>query len=173
MIKMIREYIWKLMKKEISKEDLLIKLGLSEKLLLSIIIDMVNLANENKDAEMLEDAVYLVFLYDIQLVNLIDLLNLLIISDWHKEHENIAILLQKAKLPSSVEYLLQTIDSQYDYLDYDESYALTVKCIWALGDIRDESAKKALTKLLDSSNEIIKDNAKKQLERISKNDIEM
>lgn len=93
------------------------------------------------------------------------MLNNLILCGWHKQHENIAMILQRLKSPKSVDYLYTTINKKYSYLDYDDNYALAVKCIWALGDIGNKEAKEYLKKLLNSENEIIIDNARKQLER--------
>ncbi|MET9438981.1 HEAT repeat domain-containing protein, partial [Streptomyces sp. NPDC006551] len=52
-----------------------------------------------------------------------------------------------------------------EYLDFDESRALAVKAIWALGAIPGEEAREALEGLRGDENEIIRENAVKQLAR--------
>lgn len=165
MIDIIRENIIKLMKKEISKKELLQKINLDEEKMYAVIGEMFDLASKSKDAEMAEDAVYLVFLYENSLYKLVDRLNRLIECDWHEQHENIAMLLQKSRDVSSISCLYNTANAKYEYLDFDDNYALAVKCIWALGDIGNEESKEYLKKLLNSENEIIVENARKQLER--------
>lgn len=57
----------------------------------------------------------------------------------------------------------KTALTKFDYLDFDEAYALAVKCIWALGDINSEDSRRKLELLTEFQNEIIRDNAIKQL----------
>lgn len=121
----------------------------------------------NHDGEMLEYLIYSLFLCEteINLSNFIDVLNELIVSTWHEQHENIAMLLQRNKNKCSVKYLYEAINLKLAYLDWDDNYAFEVKCIWALGDIRTNEAKEKLKILAESKNKIIKDNAIKQLSR--------
>lgn len=93
------------------------------------------------------------------------LLMKLLEEDWHIEHEDIAWIFQKLKLPETVDCLYETTFKRFAYLDYDEFYNLAVKCIWALGDIGTEKAIEKLKLLTQSDNEIIRKNAIYQLER--------
>ncbi|CDG89183.1 HEAT repeat domain-containing protein [Xenorhabdus bovienii] len=68
----------------------------------------------------------------------------------------------------SVDALYQVSNFELDYLDFDDSYALAVKCIWGLGDIGTPEALEKLKILSISDNEIIKENAINQLKRHSK-----
>jgi hypothetical protein len=61
--------------------------------------------------------------------NLAPVLCKLILEDWHKSHENIAMLLQKLRDPRSIDCLFQTALTRFPYLDYDDARALAVKCI--------------------------------------------
>lgn len=54
------------------------------------------------------------------------------------------------------------------FLEFDEAFALAVKCIWALGDINTPESREKLRLLSQSDNEIIRDNAINQLNRIIK-----
>ncbi len=149
----------------ISKEQFLELIKVKSEDLGNELFEMVNFAYEQHSDVNVEIAIYLVFTYELFSENYLDVLNNLILCDWHEQHENIAMLLQRLKSPKSVDYLYNTVNKKYSYLEYDDSYALAVKCIWALGDIGNEEAKEYLKRLLNSENEIIVENAKKQLER--------
>jgi hypothetical protein len=92
-----------------------------------------------------------------------DILCKLLQADWHMQHENIASALQKLKDPQCVEALYETALKQFAYLDYDESYALAVKCIWALKAIDTPEAIEKLELLAQSDNPIISKNARRRL----------
>lgn len=151
-----------------SSEELYNKIGASSDLFESELKQSFQETVCNEDGEMLEYLVYSLFLCEsaINLSNYNGILNKLIVSTWHEQHENIAMLLQKFKSPTSVDVLYETATKEFKYLEYDEAYALAVKCIWALGDIGTEQAKEQLELLLNSSNHIIKENAQKQIDRI-------
>lgn len=149
----------------ISKEQFLELIKVKSEDLGNELFEMLNFAYKQRSDVNVEIALYLVFTYELFSENYLDVLNNLILCDWHEQHENIAMLLQRLKSPKSVDYLYNAVNKKYSYLEYDDSYALAVKCIWALGDIGNEEAKEYLKKLLTSENEIIVENAKKQLER--------
>ena len=88
-------------------------------------------------------------------------------ADWHFKHEDIAMALQKMKAAESVESLYEAALTEFDYLDYDDSYALSVKCIWGLGDIGNGEAIEKLKLLSSVKNSIIARESKKQLDRLA------
>ncbi|WP_338804667.1 hypothetical protein WDV76_04965 [Xenorhabdus griffiniae] len=98
----------------------------------------------------------------------IHILNELILAQWHYKHEDLARLLHKYRKPSSVDALYKVSTFELEYLDFDDSYALAVKCIWGLGDIGTPEALKKLKILSISDNKIIKENALNQLKRYLK-----
>lgn len=155
----------KLMLGTVSKDRFLELIKVKSENLGDELSEMLNYAYKQHSDVNVETALYLVFTYELFSENYIDVLNNIILCDWHEQHENIAMLVQRLKSPKSVYYLYVSINQKYSYLEYDDSYALAVKCIWALGDIGNEEAKEYLMKLLNSENEIIVENAKKQLER--------
>lgn len=59
------------------------------------------------------------------------------------------ILLQGFKAPESVDAIYTTIFSHFEYLDYDDSFALARKCIHALGDINTAYSREKLELLLE------------------------
>jgi hypothetical protein len=52
-----------------------------------------------------------------------------------------------------------------DYLDFDESRALAVKAIWALGGTPGAEAEQALERLLGAEGEVVREAARAQLAR--------
>lgn len=76
------------------------------------------------------------------------------------------MIFQKLKSPITIESLYKVAITQFDYLDYDESYALGVKCVWALGAINELESRKRLEALALVDNEIIRGCAIEQLDKI-------
>lgn len=155
-----------LMMDRISKNKFLRLTGVKKNYLSDEILELLEVSFIEKSSQKTEIAIYLVFKYELLSKKYVVTLNSLLVSDWHEQHENIAMLLQEAKNVSSVEFLHKAIGLNLNYLDYDEAYALEVKCIWALGDIGNDEAKEKLQHLVESRNKIISSNAKKQLSRI-------
>lgn len=62
------------------------------------------------------------------------------VQDWHDLHEDVASMLQELADSRSVEALFVMANSKHHYLEYDEAYALAVKCCWALAAIGNKSA---------------------------------
>lgn len=93
----------------------------------------------------------------------VEVLSKLLVAPWHCMHENIASLLQGMKDPGSVDALYDAALAKFDYLDYDDTYALARKCIHALADIGTESSRAKLRRLAESDIPIIREKAKKYL----------
>jgi len=117
---------------------------------------------EANDVEYLLTAI---FHFKLFIEDYVDILCKLADETWHFQHENIASIFQKIKSPKTVECLYKTTLTQFDYLEFDDSFALAVKCIWALGDINTVESRKKLELLTQSGNEIISKNAIYQLKR--------
>ncbi|MEU2232150.1 HEAT repeat domain-containing protein [Streptomyces vietnamensis] len=86
-------------------------------------------------------------------------------ADWHTRHEDVVRMLGKLRSPKAVPALGEAARRVPEYLEWDENRALAVKAIWALGAIPGEEARDALNGLRDAENEIIRENALKQLAR--------
>lgn len=93
----------------------------------------------------------------------VEILCKLLYEDWHFSHEDIVSLLQGIKSPKSIDTLYKTALTEFEYLNYDDTYALARKCIHALGEINTEKAKEKLILLAQSNIPIIKEKAEKQL----------
>ncbi|MCU1799159.1 hypothetical protein CUU45_18040 [Pectobacterium polaris] len=150
----------------ISKYELIKKFDLECHTSIELISKEIENASQKKSADELEDAITLIFIFNEKKIP-VEQLNYLLLEHWHYKHEDIASLLQDIKSESSVEYLFKATEENYEYLSFDDSYALAVKCIWALGEINNENAKIKLSKLCQSDIKIIKSNAEKQLNRLS------
>ena len=73
--------------------------------------------------------------------------------------------LQRTRDNRATKSLLKTAKSKFGYLDYDNSYPLARKCIWALAYIRTEDSKQALVELSEWHDEEIAGYAQKKLEK--------
>lgn len=128
------------------------------------ITDLLITAENNKDPDLLEDGITLILIFR-EMKYPIGALNALLLASWHYRHEDIASLLQDARSPTSIDALYKAVMAKFDYLDFDDSYAFAVKCIWALGNIGTPEALNKLTILSISDNDVVRDNAIKQLVR--------
>lgn len=120
----------------------------------------------NRDA----DAVEYLLLFGFQFgfpENSAEVLCKLILEDWHTQHENIAMILNKMHYAEAVECLYQTALAVFPYLDYDESYSLGVKCIYALRTIGTASAKEKLDLIAHGGNAILAENAQRLLKTLN------
>lgn len=157
--------IKELMLKRISKSDFLKSNDIAEENISSEFFARLTRAYIQKSANEVDEMIYLLFSFGVIDEKFVDLLDDLLICDWHWQHENIAMLLQKLKSTKSIDALFETSQKAFPYLSYDDSYALAVKCIWALGDIGTDLALEKLEVLTQSENPIIKKNAIKQVSR--------
>lgn len=159
------EVVKKLMRKSITKTEFLRDFTVDVTQNPSYVLMLLEEAYNRKIASEVEYSLFIGFSFNLFSEDYVGIICKLLESHWHFQHENIAMILQKLKSPASIDYLYKAALTQLDYLDFDEAYALAVKCIWALGDINTEDSRKKLKVITESENEIIRDNAVKQLER--------
>lgn len=95
----------------------------------------------------------------------VTILNTLLNCEWHYQHENMVMILQKLKSPSSISCLYKEISTDREYLKYNNESKI-VKCLWALGEIGTEQALDKIYILANSENKMISIHAIEQLERI-------
>ncbi len=86
-------------------------------------------------------------------------------SDFHIKHEDIVSNLQYFADPISIDALYLTATSKFKYLEYDNSYALARKCIWALGSINNEEARDRLNRLYTNNDKEIRRYVEEQRNR--------
>ena len=89
----------------------------------------------------------------------------LVEADWHVRHEDVVSALDELHSPETVEALFRATQWIPKSLEYDNSRALAVKAIWALGKIPGTEAETKLETLARSENTILRKNAVEQLER--------
>ncbi|NQX48216.1 hypothetical protein HQN87_23085 [Paenibacillus tritici] len=159
------EVVKKLMRKSITKTEFLQDFTVDVTQNSGYVLMLLERAYNRKIANEVEYSLFIAFSFNLFNEDYVEIACKLIESHWHFQHENLAMILQRLKSPASIEYLYRAAVTQFDYLDFDEAYALAVKCIWALGDINTEDSRGKLKLLTESENEIIRENAVKQLER--------
>lgn len=130
--------------------------------------ELLEVALLEKEADDVEYLLTAIFHLELFAEDYVDILCKLMNETWHFQHENIAMIFQKIKSPKTIDCLYNAALTQFEYLEFDEAFALAVKCIWALGDINTLESKEKLKLLTQSENKIIKDNAINQLNRSNK-----
>ncbi len=76
--------------------------------------------------------------------------------------------LGQLRAPAAVDALYHAAWWVPDYLDFDESRALAVKAIWALGGTPGDEAEQALKQLVSAEDEIVREVGRAQLDRREK-----
>lgn len=92
-----------------------------------------------------------------------DILLLLLDEKWHTSEEDIVSVLELIKDPKSIDKLYEVA---IKVPDYDDMRALAKKCMWALSAINTLEARQKLKLLQSSDDQIIKENARFQLEQV-------
>ena len=154
--------------KRINQKELYDKVGAQEQGFDECLYKEVLSACNAKDFERIEYLVFALFFCEdvLQLYRFAEVLNDLLDSDWHKQHEDIVTLLQKAKCESSVDSLYRLIIKRPTYLEWDENHALEIKCTRTLKSIGSEKAIERLKMLTSSDVDKIRICAEKQLEKM-------
>ena len=156
--------IYKLMQGQITKEEFLeinaiinlrdeIERGLAK-------------AYQKKSSDSVEKFIYLIFVFELFKIEYVNVLNKLLLSDWHYQHENIALLLQKIASPESLEFLYKAIELKPKYLEWDENHAFEVKCIRGLYQIGKRKSFSYLQKLCGHPDHIIREMAQRQTKKL-------
>jgi hypothetical protein len=94
-----------------------------------------------------------------------DILCRLVEADWHISHEDVVGALEGLQTPDAVGALFRATQWIPEHLHFDESRALAVKAIWALGKIPGAETEKKLEMLTRSDDAILRENATEQLAR--------
>lgn len=132
-------------------------------------VELLRDACAKKDAHAVEFGLFIGHRFGVTDRHL-DVLLQLADADWHTQHENVVRGLAQLRSPESVESLYRLALARFDYLDYDESFALGVKAIWALGDIATTIAVDRLRDIMSCDNRVLVENAARQLDRIASSD---
>jgi hypothetical protein len=95
----------------------------------------------------------------------LDVLCRLCEASWHRKHEDVVSALGQLKDVRAVDSLYRAALQHHPYLVFDESRALAVKAIWALGQIPDTAADEKLRVLAQSGEQVLRDEALSQIQR--------
>jgi len=121
-------------------------------------------ADQTRNAEDLNCALIIGFVFGFAPEHL-DILRRLVDVDWHYSHEDVVSALETWPTPDTVEALFRATQWIPKSLEYDDSRALAVKAIWALGKIPGAEAETKLEALARSDNAILRKTAEEQLKR--------
>ncbi|MFE6225367.1 HEAT repeat domain-containing protein [Streptomyces sp. NPDC057854] len=122
-------------------------------------------AMERRDADDVEMAFIVHASADASVEDFRDPLIELLPAEWHREHEDIVSMLGELRSPETLPTLALATRWVPEHLGWDEHRALAVKAIWALGAIPGVRSRDILQDLRDDENEIVRENATKQLAR--------
>lgn len=132
----------------------------------SFIKQGLNESFKSKSATAIEQYIYLIFRFEVYSKEYVDILNKLLISSWHYQHENIAILLEKISALSSIPYLYDAIDLHPQYLTLENSHAFEIKCVRSIYYIGRESSLPYLKKLCTHSIPEVREMAQQQIMKL-------
>lgn len=163
-------------KNEINFEEFVAKLGIKENHFIDCLQVEIEKTCKGRNADRLENLIYVLFLIEdktigddiSELERFVKILNELVVSDWHTQHENIVLLLQKISNVDSLDYLYNAIKLKPQYLSWDENYAFEVKCVRAIYQIGKENAIKYLEELSINENKVISEVAQRQIKKYFK-----
>lgn len=124
-----RKILWKYVSREISRDMLSQQLScqVDAKFILSGLKSAFTQKNSG-DAALFVHLGYILGFDQ----NHADILNKLLLEDWHKEHENIAFVLGELRSPSSVDFLYNAALIKLPYFENDNSYNFVEKVLYAL-----------------------------------------
>lgn len=118
----------------------------------------------SKNAEEVEFSILLLFVLRVYDTDLVEILNQLLLEDWHFKHEDIVSIFEVLKSPDSVESLYQITQKELPYLAYDDLFSLARRVTWALSKINTQESLEKLRLLSQSENIIIQQYAQERLE---------
>jgi hypothetical protein len=130
-------------------------------------LSLLNDAVDRHDSMDLEMALIVCFTFGFTMDHL-DMLVQLATADWHCKHEDVVSALARLQAPAAVDVLYHAAWWIPEYLDFDESRALAIKAVWALGGTPGFEAEQALMRLVTAGDEIVREAAKTQLVRREK-----
>lgn len=156
--------VLELFTKQISKEKFLKINAISD--IKDVIAKGLVEAYHSKNAEAVEDLIILIYTYEIFDEGNINILNKLLLSDWHYKHEDIALLLEELSSIESIQYLYDAIELRPHYLTWDENFPFEVKCVRAIYYIGKEKAYPYLEKLCKHPNCVIREMAQRQIRKL-------
>ena len=132
---------------------------------------------KNKDSKRIEFLILAISIIDEKLScfclnDYLDILNNLLVENWHNKHEDLVYLLERIHDSKSIDFLIKAMNLDLDYLSWDDNYSFERKIIHAIYHIGGKKAHEYLDYLCSSSNQIIKETAMKQLKKSDRMHVE-
>ena len=105
------------------------------------VINEINSASKSVKNTTLDSLIHLIYLCDNK-APFVDVLNALLLNPNHKSHQLVTKTLQNLKHPSSVKFIKQALETDFDYLNYtaSEPEVIAKWFSWALFSIETEEA---------------------------------
>ncbi|GIJ96734.1 hypothetical protein CAPN001_13030 [Capnocytophaga stomatis] len=103
----------------------------------------------NKDGETLENALLIVFIFNIHNKEVVALCQELLLKDWHERHEDIISVLEDNRNKETVPYLLKAFRVKLKYMQYNNYYSFHKKLLWAIYKLSGSQYKKELLQLTE------------------------
>lgn len=124
-------------------------------------------AIKNGDLEELDDAIF-EMLYSGENTKNVDILNELLLVQFHHHHQAITKALQDIKSPSSIPFIKKVLESNFDYLEYtcSESDAIAKWFSWALYCIGTQEAIDLMKEYANSEDEGIREEMRYRLNKL-------
>lgn len=97
------------------------------------------------------------------------ILSTFLTKNWHKEHEEIARILQfRVKVPESINDLSVAMELKFSYLvERDDYESFVNKCMYAIADLNSRESMMKLEELAGSKNDVIRKSAQWQLDSLN------
>ncbi|HWZ81156.1 MAG TPA: hypothetical protein VNW47_00950 [Terriglobales bacterium] len=160
----LRQSVSDLLDNEISEEEFLRRAGVSRADAGNWSLDLLEDAYRTLDSDGVMSGLFVGFRFGF-LPNHLDVLCRLSEAEWHFSHENVVSALDNLRDQRAVDVLYRASLKLHPYLAYDDCRALAVKAIWALGNLRDETADEKLRMLAQRDEKILREAALNQLRR--------
>lgn len=148
------------------KAEMVVALGVDPRADVEYLPELLAEAVRRRDANAVDVGLSLTVAFEQLGPERIPVLCDLLVSDWHHSHEDVARFLQEFADPTAVPALREAAELDLPYREYDESRALSRKCMWALSDIRTSEAVAALESLSHSRNPVVRDLAAYHLAKV-------
>ena len=163
-----RKNVFDLLLKKISEQEFLRECGISRADGSKLSLHILEEGYRKQEVLDIEPGLRLGFYFGF-LPEHFDILCWLSDADWHKQHEDVVTALDKLRDERAVGVLYRAALKLHPYLAYDDSRALAVKAIWALGRLGSAAADEKLRLLAQSNDPILSNTAQDQLKRAETN----
>ncbi len=151
----------------VSESDFLLRFPAHRAEIPAVALRILRHGLDNSDADDVEYGLKLAYQFDAFVPGFRDVLKALATEEWHTCHEDVIFALDRFRDPTAASVLFRTAMLRLPYLEHDESFALGVKCTWALRHIGTEEAVERLRRLAEVQTSTVARSAISHLEWLS------